>query len=185
MGDVGEVVRVKDGFARNYLLPQKRALRATKDKLAYFEAKKAEIEKRHLTAVEQARKLQRTLEGREVLAIRQASESGRLYGSVTTKDILALLGGEEVERSQIILSKPIREIGVYPLAIRIHAGVEARLLLNVARSEDEAKTQAAKHKPPEDRETRREAETEPAARIGEETGEAPQEPKSAKPDKNP
>ncbi len=148
LGGVGEVVKVKNGFARNFLLPRKRALRATKANREYFERNRQEIEKRNKKTVDEAQVLQKSLEGRELLAVRKASESGRLYGSVTPKDISAMLGEEGVQRSQIVLTKPIRELGIHPFLVRLHARVEATLLLNVARSEDEAKSQMAKYKAP-------------------------------------
>ena len=147
LGTMGDVVKVKNGFARNFLLPQNKALRATEANHKYFESQRNEIEKRNLDAKGKAEKLKQTLEGKRLTVIRQASESGRLYGSVAPRDILAelvkLLSEKDVSLSQIILAKPIREVGVHKFAVRFHAEVEAEILMAVARSEDEAKAQFA------------------------------------------
>jgi len=169
LGNTGQVVKVKNGFARNFLLPQKKALRATKENKDYFESKREEIEKRNLTAKNKAEKLKQTLEGKKIVAIRQASESGRIYGSVTQRDILAelvkLISEKDITLSQIILARPIREVGVHKFSIRFHAEVEATLLLAAARTQDEAKAEFKEFENP--KETKQETKSAKAAKSPE------------------
>ena len=140
LGNIGQVVKVKDGYARNYLLPQKKALRATKDNVAYFEAKRADIEARNADAKKAAEKASKDLDGKVVVLIRQASDDGRLYGSVTARDIAVALADKEhpVAREHVELNLVIKEIGIYPVKVALHAEVVVSVKVNVARSESEA-----------------------------------------------
>ncbi len=143
IGQIGTVVKVKPGYARNFLLPQKKALRATKDNIAYFEAKRADIEAANAQARAAAEKSGKTLDGKKLTTIRQASEVGQLFGSVTVRDIAVLLkeAGFDVERQYIMLAAPIKTIGVFKIPVRLHADVSVTVQLNIARTEDEAKIQ--------------------------------------------
>ena len=140
LGNIGQVVKVKDGYARNYLLPQKKALRATKDNVAYFEAKRADIEARNADAKKAAEKASKDLDGKVVVLIRQASDDGRLYGSVTARDIAVALADKDhpVAREHVELNLVIKEIGIYPVKVALHAEVVVSVKVNVARSESEA-----------------------------------------------
>lgn len=143
IGQIGTVVKVKPGYARNFLLPQKKALRATKDNLAYFEAKRSEIEAANADTRAAAEKSGKTLDGKKLTTIRQASEVGQLFGSVTIRDIAVLLkeAGFDVERQHILLAAPIKVVGVFKIPVRLHADVSVTVQLNIARTEDEAKIQ--------------------------------------------
>jgi len=145
LGQMGEVVNVRDGHARNFLLPQGKALRATRDNVARFEAEKAEREARNLEARKEAEKLARELDGKRFNVIRAASEAGALYGSVSTRDAAeaATAAGFAVTRGQVRLSRPIKELGLHEVEIILHPEVEVTVTLNVARSEDEAQLQAS------------------------------------------
>jgi large subunit ribosomal protein L9 len=140
LGQMGEVVRVKDGFARNFLLPRGKALRATADNKKRFEEMKSELQAKNLEMKGEAGKLASTLDGKTYIVLRQASESGQLFGSVSTRDIAALLkvGGADVGRSQIVLNAPIKTIGQYKVPLALHPDVEVSITVTVARSEDEA-----------------------------------------------
>jgi large subunit ribosomal protein L9 len=140
LGQMGEVVRVKDGFARNFLLPRGKALRATSDNKARFEEMKAELQARNLEAKSGAEKLAATLDGRSITVLRQASETGQLYGSVSTRDIVTLLNadGSTVARSQVALNTPIKAIGQYKVPLALHPEVETNITVIVARSAEEA-----------------------------------------------
>ena len=140
LGQMGEVVRVKDGFARNYLLPKGKALRATAANKSKFETMKVELQARNLEAKSEADKVGEKLNGRSFVVLRQASESGQLYGSVSPRDLAALLvdGGFGVDRSQIALNVPIKTIGVHKVPVLLHPEVEITITVNVARSADEA-----------------------------------------------
>jgi len=140
LGQMGDVVRVKDGFARNFLLPQGKALRATKDNKAKFEGMKAQLEARSLELKGEADKIGSKLNGQGFVVLRQASESGQLYGSVTPRDIATILsdGGFSVSRSQIALNAPIKTIGLHKVPVALHPEVEVSITINVARSADEA-----------------------------------------------
>jgi len=144
LGQMGDVVTVKDGYARNYLLPQEKALRATKANLARFEAERAQLEARNLERKGEAERVARDLDGQQFVVIRQASEAGSLYGSVTARDVAdaATAGGFSVERRQIVLDRPVKELGLHPLKIVLHPEVSAEITINVARSKDEADLQA-------------------------------------------
>jgi large subunit ribosomal protein L9 len=140
LGQMGEVVHVKDGFARNFLLPQGKALRATKDNRAKFETMKGQLEVRNLERKGDAEKVGTKLDGRSFIVIRQASETGQLYGSVSPRDIVAILiaGGFTVSRSQIALHTPIKTIGLHRVPVALHPEIEVSITINVARSADEA-----------------------------------------------
>src|SRR5215469_1985989 len=140
LGQMGDVVRVKDGFARNFLLPKGKALRATKDNRARFEGMKVELEARNLAAKGEAEKVAKKLEGKTLTVLRQASETGQLYGSVTSRDIASLLGeeGVAVARAQIALNAPIKTIGQHPVPIALHPEVDVAITVTVARNADEA-----------------------------------------------
>lgn len=141
LGNLGDVVQVKNGYARNYLLPQKKCLRATNENKAIFEAKRAQMEKELEAFKKEATKIAKAVEGIFVVLIRQAGEDGRLFGSVTTKDIAAAITqtGTAVDRRYLRLDKPIKYVGVHPIKVKLHADIIAEVRINVARTEDEAK----------------------------------------------
>jgi large subunit ribosomal protein L9 len=140
LGQMGDVVRVKDGFARNFLLPKGKALRATHENRARFETMKVDLEARNLQQRGEAEKVAEKLNGQSLTALRQAAEGGQLYGSVTPRDLVGLIveKGFMVERSQIVLNTPIKMIGMYNIPIQLHPDVEVTVSLAVARSADEA-----------------------------------------------
>lgn len=145
LGQMGETVSVKDGFARNFLLPQGKALRANKINLAKFEAQRAQLEARNLERKSEAEGVAGTLDGTSYVIIRSAGETGQLYGSVAARDVAeaATAAGVSVERSQVRLERPIKTIGLHPVIVQLHPEVEVTVNMNVARSEDEANRQAA------------------------------------------
>jgi len=140
LGQMGEVVRVKDGFARNYLLPHGKALRATEANKSKFEGMKQDLQAKNLETKGAADKIGSKLNGKSFPVIRQASESGQLYGSVSPRDLAALLteNGFEVDRNQIALNVPIKTIGQHKVPVHLHPEVEVTVTVNVARSADEA-----------------------------------------------
>ena len=143
-GTLGDVVTVKDGFARNYLLPRSKALRANAANLKIFEAQRAEIEARNAKAKEAAGRAGEKLDGTSYILIRQAGESGQLYGSVAGRDVADAVNAEggKVERSMVALDKPIKTLGLHEVKIRLHSEVAVTVTLNIARSQDEAERQA-------------------------------------------
>jgi len=143
-GALGDVVTVKDGYARNFLLPLHKALRANAANLKVFEAQRADIEARNLRAKEQAGKSGEKLDGTSYILIRQAGESGQLYGSVSGRDVsdAVVAEGGKVERSMVVLDKPIKTLGLNQVKVRLHAEVTVTVTLNIARSQDEAERQA-------------------------------------------
>jgi len=145
LGQMGEVVSVKDGYARNFLLPQKKALWASEANLKAFESQKAQLEARNLETKTEAQALADKLDGQRFVVIRSASDSGALYGSVTPRDAAdaATAAGFSVDRKQIVLTRPIKELGLHTLTVALHPEVEAEIILNVARSSEEAELQAA------------------------------------------
>lgn len=145
LGTIGDEVTVKNGFARNFLLPQGKALRATEANRKKFEAERTVIEQRNAERRDAAMGIAQGVDGKKVVIIRQAGETGQLYGSVTSRDIAEALqaNGSDVQRSQVDLSRPIKSVGVHEVAINLHAEVETKVLVNVARSDDEAERQAA------------------------------------------
>lgn len=144
LGQMGEVVRVKDGFARNFLLPAGKALRATKENKTRFESMKAQLETRNLELKNEAAKVGEKLNGTIVVLVRQAGETGQLYGSVSTRDIADALtaAGFTVERKQIVLNQPIKTIGLHTVPVTLHPEVEVNISANVARSAEEAERQS-------------------------------------------
>jgi large subunit ribosomal protein L9 len=143
-GALGDVVNVKDGFARNYLLPRSKALRATSANLKVFEGQRAEIEARNAKTAAEAGKAGEALDGSSYILIRQAGEAGQLYGSVSGRDIADAInaGGGKVDRSMVVLDKPLKTIGLHQIKVRLHAEVTITVTVNIARSEDEAERQA-------------------------------------------
>ncbi|EGF90783.1 ribosomal protein L9 [Asticcacaulis biprosthecium C19] len=145
LGTIGDVVGVKDGFARNYLLPRHKALRATSANLKVFEAQKDQIVARNAAAKAGAEKAASELDGTTYVIIRQAGDSGQLYGSVNARDVTdaVIEAGGKVERNQVSLDTPIKTLGVHAIKVRLHAEVTVSISVNVARSQDEADRQAA------------------------------------------
>jgi len=145
LGQMGQVVKVRPGYARNYLLPQKKALRATKDNLAYFETQRAQLEASNLKRKGEAGEVGAKLEGLSVVLVRQAGESGQLYGSVSSRDIAEAVtaAGFTVERSQIVLDRPIKTLGIHAVRVALHPEVTVGIRANVAQSEEEARMQDA------------------------------------------
>ena len=177
LGQMGDVVRVKDGFARNFLLPRGKALRATADNKSKFESMKAELQARNLELKGGAEKVAATLDGKTIIVIRQASEAGQLFGSVSPRDIAGMLNadGAEVNRSHVVLNAPIKTIGQYKVPLALHPEVETIITVIVARSAGEAERIARG----EDVTVRREqAEEDAAAAL--EAAEAFFEPEAAK-----
>jgi large subunit ribosomal protein L9 len=140
LGQMGDTVRVKDGYARNFLLPNGKALRATKDNKERFDAMRAELETKNLAAKGVAGHAASKLDGKTLVVLRQASETGQLFGSVSPRDIAGLLTTDDapVSRSQVVLNAPIKTIGQYKVPIALHPEVEVIVTINVARSADEA-----------------------------------------------
>ena len=143
-GALGDVVTVKDGFARNYLLPRSKALRATAANLKVFDAQRAEIEARNAKAKEVAAAAGETLDGTSYILIRQAGDSGQLYGSVAGRDVADIVNGAggKVDRSMVVLDKPIKTLGVHEVKVKLHSEVIVTVNINIARSQDEAERQA-------------------------------------------
>ena len=143
-GLLGDVVTVKDGYARNFLLPRRKALRATTANMKVFEAQRATIEARNAEARADAAKAGEGLDGTTYVLIRQAGESGQLYGSVSGRDVADVVNAEggKVERSMVVLDKPIKTLGMHAVKVRLHAEVIVTVNLNIARSQDEADRQA-------------------------------------------
>jgi large subunit ribosomal protein L9 len=143
-GTLGDVVTVKDGYARNFLLPRHKALRANAANMKVFEGQRAEIETRNTKAKEAAAKVGEKLDGTQYILIRQAGESGQLYGSVAGRDVADAVAAEggKIERSMVVLNKPIKTLGLHPVAVRLHPEVLITVTLNIARSQDEAERQA-------------------------------------------
>ena len=143
LGQMGDIVEVKAGYARNFLLPKKKGLRATKDNIKIFEGKKAELEARNLQTKAAAEKVKEKLNGKYFVLIRSASDTGALYGSVSSRDICDATENEgiKISKNQIILDKPIKELGVHEINMSLHPEVDIQLIINVARTDDEAKLQ--------------------------------------------
>jgi large subunit ribosomal protein L9 len=143
LGQMGDVVTVKNGFARNFLLPYGKALRATDTNLKRFETDKTQLEARNLELKKEAEAVAEKVNGSHFLVIRQASDSGQLFGSVATRDIAETItqGGTTIERRQIMLLRPIKTLGLHPITVSLHPEVDATVTVNIARSEEEAKRQ--------------------------------------------
>jgi large subunit ribosomal protein L9 len=169
LGQMGQIVKVKPGYARNYLLPQKKALRATKDNLAYFETQRAQLEANNLHRKSEAGEVSEKLDGLTVILIRQAGESGQLYGSVAARDIAEAVtkAGFTVDKQQIVLGRPIKTLGLHQLRVMLHPEVGSTVTVNVAQSEEGARMQAAGIDPLRERD-----EEEEAARRDFRTGQA-------------
>jgi large subunit ribosomal protein L9 len=167
LGQMGQVVKVRPGFARNYLLPQKKAMRATKDNLAYFETRRVQLEADNLARKADAEEVAKKIEGLSVVLIRQAGESGQLYGSVSARDIADAVtaAGFTVDRQQMVLERPIKTLGLHPVRLMLHPEVGVTVTANVAQSAEAAEMQKAGLNPlaePEEDEAE-EAEEEPVA----------------------
>ncbi len=145
LGQMGDIVTVKDGYGRNFLLPTKKALRVNEENKKRFEEQRAELEARNLERKGEASAVAAKLDKKAFVVIRQASEMGLLYGSVSTKDIAeqASSDGVQISRSQVRLDKPIKTLGIFPVRIRLHPEVDATIEINIARSDEEAVRQAA------------------------------------------
>ncbi len=144
LGQMGEVVRVKDGYARNFLLPRGKALRATENNKKHFEGQRVQLEARNLERKAEAQAVADQLNGQVFVMLRQAGESGQLYGSVSPRDVAdaAIAGGFTVERHQIILNTPIKTLGLHTIPVHLHPEVDVEITANIARSADEAERQA-------------------------------------------
>jgi large subunit ribosomal protein L9 len=144
LGQMGQLVKVRPGYARNYLLPQKKAMRATKENLAYFETQRVQLEANNLQRRSEAAEIGAKLEGLSVVLVRQAGESGQLYGSVSARDIADAVteAGFTIERRQVVLERPIKNLGMHPLRVALHPEVSVTVTANVAQSAEEADMQA-------------------------------------------
>src|SRR5476649_74636 len=144
LGQMGDEVRVKDGFARNFLLPKKKALRATKANRDYFQTQKAQLEAHNLERKKDADAIAKKLAGKSFVLLRQAGDRGQLYGSVSPRDIAdaAEKGGFKIERTQVTISVAIKALGIYTIPVVLHPEVKVNITVNIARSEDEAERQA-------------------------------------------
>jgi len=144
LGQMGDEVKVKDGFARNFLLPKKKALRATKANREYFQTQKSQLEARNLERKGEAEQVAKKLDGKTFMLLRQAGDRGQLYGSVSPRDIADAIstGGFSLGRSQVPLDHAIKSIGLHPVSVVLHPEVRVSVTINVARTEDEAERQA-------------------------------------------
>jgi large subunit ribosomal protein L9 len=144
LGQMGDEVRVKDGFARNFLLPKKKALRATKANRDFFQTQKTQLEANNLKLKGEAEKIGKKLDGQKFVLLRQAGDRGQLYGSVSPRDVADAMekGGFKVDRHQVSISVAIKSIGLFTLPVVLHPEVKVNIVVNVARSEDEAERQA-------------------------------------------
>lgn len=144
LGQMGDVVKVKAGFARNFLLPHKKALRATKENLAYFATQRQQLEAENIKHRDEAQKVADKLNGLKVVVIRSAGDTGQLYGSVNARDIASAVteSGFTIQRSQVVMERPVKALGLFDIRIRLHPEVSATITANVARSADEAAEQA-------------------------------------------
>ncbi|MBC8049692.1 MAG: 50S ribosomal protein L9 [Chitinophagales bacterium] len=144
LGQMGDVVKVKDGYARNFLLPQGKAMRATKESRLRFEKERVQLEARNLAMKREAEEVGVKLTGKNFVVLRQAGDSGQLYGSVSTRDVSDVItaGGYSIERTQVLLDRPIKALGVQEVRIGLHPEVIVKVNVNVARTEEEAERQA-------------------------------------------
>ena len=143
LGHIGDEVSVKDGFARNFLLPKKKALRATDDNRKVFENQRAEIEARNAEAREKATNLSASIAGKTFMVIRSASDMGQLYGSVSSRDIAGIASTKKLklQKNQVLLHAPLKELGIFPVRVALHPEVFVDIKINIARSEEEAAAQ--------------------------------------------
>ncbi len=144
LGQMGDVVKVKNGYARNFLLPLKKAMRATKDNMAEFETRRVQLEARNLELKGEAEKISEKLAGQKFVAIRSAGDTGQLYGSVSPRDMAEVISaaGFSIDRRQVVLDKPIKSLGLHEVRVVLHPEVQVKVSMNVARSQDEADRQA-------------------------------------------
>ncbi|MDZ4791159.1 MAG: 50S ribosomal protein L9 [Hyphomicrobiales bacterium] len=144
LGQMGDVVKVKDGYARNFLLPHGKAMRATKESRLRFEKERVQLEARNLEMKREAEEVGIKLSGKNFVVLRQAGDSGQLYGSVSTRDVSDVItaGGYSIERTQVLLDRPIKALGVQEVRIGLHPEVIVKVNVNVARTEEEAERQA-------------------------------------------
>ena len=178
LGQMGQIVKVKPGYARNYLLPQKKAMRATKENLAYFETQRTQLEANNLERRSEASQVGTKLEGLTVVVIRQAGESGQLYGSVAARDISDAVtkAGFTVDKRQIVLERPIKTLGLHRLRVMLHPEVAVTITANVAQSEEGARMQAAgidplRERDEEEEQARASAQAERTAALAEGEGQ--------------
>ena len=145
LGQMGDVVKVRDGFARNFLLPQGKALRATKENMTRFETERSQLEASNLNRRQEAEAVAKKLNGLSFVVIRQAGDTGQLYGSVSTRDIsdAVTAGGFTIDRVQVLLDRPIKNLGLHDVRVSLHPEVEIKVAVNVARTQEEAERQAA------------------------------------------
>jgi large subunit ribosomal protein L9 len=145
LGQMGDVVKVRDGYARNFLLPQGKALRANKDNMTRFEKERSQLEATNLQRKQEAAAVSAKLDGLRFVVLRQAGDTGQLYGSVATRDIsdAVTAGGFTIDRIQVLLDRPIKNLGLHSVRIGLHPEVEVRVIVNVARTAEEAERQAA------------------------------------------
>ena len=143
LGQMGDVVSVKPGYARNFLLPTKKALRATKENLAFFETQRQQLEAENIKRRDEAESVATKLDGLKVAIIRAAGESGQLYGSVNARDIATAVteGGFTIQRNQVVIDRPVKTLGLFDIRVRLHPEVASSITLNVARSDEEAAEQ--------------------------------------------
>lgn len=144
LGQMGDVVNVRDGYARNFLLPQNKAMRATAENLAHFETQRAQLEANNLEQKTEAEAVAEKLGGQVFAAIRSAGDTGQLYGSVSTRDLAEVVteGGFTIHRNQVVLDRPIKTLGLHEVTISLHPEVQVKVTINVARTDDEAERQA-------------------------------------------
>ncbi len=144
LGQMGDVVTVRDGYARNYLLPQKKALRATEENRKHFEQQRAQLEANNLEMKKEAEAVSEKLDGQIFTAIRSAGDTGQLYGSVSTRDIAEVVteGGFTIDRNQVVMERPIKTLGLHDCSVQLHPEVAVKVVLNVARTQEEAERQA-------------------------------------------
>lgn len=179
LGEIGNIVNVKNGYGRNFLIPQGKALLATKDNKAFFESQKAAIEEENKKRLADAEKDAKKLEGKFFVLIRQAGDDGRLYGSVNARDIARAVSESskvDVNKSAIFIEKPIKEVGAYPTKVKLHSGVAPLVYTVVARSEDEAKETEATFK----NEKNKSDDTQPSAEVESQAGNEGVEPEEQK-----
>ena len=145
LGQMGDIVKVRPGFARNFLLPQGKALRATKDNMSHFEKERTQLEATNLQRKQEAEAVAKKLDGLSFVILRQAGDTGQLYGSVSTRDIADAVtaGGFTIDRVQVLLDRPIKSLGLHDVRVGLHPEVEIKVAINVARTEEEAQRQAA------------------------------------------
>ncbi len=175
LGQMGDIVEVKPGYARNFLIPQGKALRATKEAREQFEQRRKQLEAANLERRQEAEKVAGDIAGRSVVILRQASESNHLYGSVSARDIADAFtaAGVTIERRQVRLGEPIKTIGIHRVTVALHPEVEVELVVNVARSEEEAAIQAGEANPEPEEETGIEATEEAGTPSGSEADRPP------------